>query len=400
MLNNGQPDSLANLLTVIRCAPYLRHLSSNMGLMITRLGDYFSSVHLETGLALIFALIGIGHLCSQASWHRKLGLGLLGLIVTCIIVASRYNVMDVAVFYLPASWGIVALAGFGFSALQQGALLRGNHQRARHVQVLSIVLILIAAGGGLFFNLDANNLSQERTTDQYGRDLLECAETNAVIITQGDTAVHALWYLQAVENLRPDVMVISLGHATQWHFDQLKRRYHEDNWPENNTVDDVTRYFPELLSALSTNRPISFGVDPGFLVRFGPESFWNSRAVIPNGLLIDACPKDDSLNREKKIERNQLFWQQHQATHSPLRPQADLETKIVHHQYALAMLRCGEFAAYRDHSLEAEELFTRVLEIDTFTLEHEINQAFTGIGAAYPTRDLAGRARAALQSLN
>lgn len=387
-LDIGDPDNLPRFITIIRGAPYLRHLSGDLNLATARLVSYLASLHLESGIAALLAIVGFGSLWTASGWRRKLGAGLLLFLITCIVFACRYNVMDVAVFYLPATWCLIALAGFGVSALQ-----------ARLPRWSLWLLIVVTTGGGLALNLQANNLASEKATWKYGRDLLASAPENGAIITQGDTATHALWYLQAVEKQRPDVLFISLGHLTPWYLDQLRMLDPEIDWPAADLLKYPDRLFPALLQALGEKRIVSFAIDPSPMAQFGPDQWWRTRAVIPDRMLITAFPKDASLNREAIVARNSEFWRAHTYQGAPIRADADLETKLIHLQYGLSLLRCGEFAANREYNAEARELFNQLLRTDSARLEGEVTRAYAGIGRFGTSMNLAGRAKAGLQSL-
>jgi Protein O-mannosyl-transferase TMEM260-like len=387
-LDIGDADNLPNLITVLQGAPYLRHLNGSMFLATSRLTSFLASLHLESGIAILLALVGLGSLWRAARWRRKLGLGLLLLLVTCLVFACRYNVMDVAVFFLPVTWCLIVLAAFGVTALQQ-----------RLPRWSLILLIALSVGSGLAFNLQANNLAGEKTTHQYGRDLLISAPENGVLITQGDTSAHAVWYLQAVEKLRPDVLFISLGHLTPWYFQQLQRQAPEIDWPSPDLLARPDLLFPALLEALGGARTISFAIDPGLMAQYGPDLWWRSRAVIPDRMVITAFKRDSSLNREAIVTRNSEFWSAYNRHGSPVRHEADLETKMVHLQYGLAMLRCGEFAATREYLAAAGELFDQLLKMDTTALEADVTRAYAGIGQNVGATGLRSRAQAGLNSL-
>ncbi len=59
-------------------------------------------------------------------------------------------------------------------------------------------------------------------------DYLESLAPNAILFTQGDNDTYPLWYIQEVENVRPDVRIINLSLlAVDWYIDQLNNRIND-----------------------------------------------------------------------------------------------------------------------------------------------------------------------------
>ncbi|MGH7699810.1 MAG: protein O-mannosyl-transferase family, partial [Gemmatimonadales bacterium] len=59
----------------------------------------------------------------------------------------------------------------------------------------------------------------------WAHDMLQSVEPYGILFTYGDNDTYPLWYAQAVENVRPDIVMINLSLAnTDWHLRQARDR--------------------------------------------------------------------------------------------------------------------------------------------------------------------------------
>ena len=72
-------------------------------------------------------------------------------------------------------------------------------------------------------NYDDHDRSGNYVARDYAHNMLMSLDENAILFTNGDNDTYPLWYLQSVENVRPDVRVVNLSLLnTPWYTEQLK----------------------------------------------------------------------------------------------------------------------------------------------------------------------------------
>jgi len=130
--------------------------------------------------------------------------------------AAPHEVRDRDYFFVLGFWVWGAWAGIGAVAL------------ARRLGVQWTPIGVLAAALPLVLNAPAANrraFPERAIAAAVGRDLLNSAPSNAVLVTAGDNDSFTGWYAQVVEGLRPDVtIVVAPLLGTEWYRAQLARR--------------------------------------------------------------------------------------------------------------------------------------------------------------------------------
>lgn len=117
---------------------------------------------------------------------------------------------------------------------------------------LSAVLFVASPLQMLMKNYEEQDRSGNYVAWDYSYNMLVSCEDDAVLYTNGDNDTFPLWYLQEVENVRPDVRVANLSLLnTDWYISQLK--HHEPKVPISLTDDQIdlmtsSRGFEQVLS--------------------------------------------------------------------------------------------------------------------------------------------------------
>lgn len=147
-----------------------------------------------------------------------------------VLYVNQYNLQPrerdysyVASFYAFAIW-----IGLGVLAMADLLTKKLNGRTAAYVSVatcLVAVPVLLAS---------KEWKGHDRSTKYVARDmaydyLISCPK-NAILFTTADNETYPLWYLQEVENVRPDVRIINTSLFTaDWNIRQMQRRYNESD---------------------------------------------------------------------------------------------------------------------------------------------------------------------------
>ena len=121
-------------------------------------------------------------------------------------------------FYIFAVW-----IGFGVLAIYEQFKHKVNPKSlAFGVSTLAFLAVPVLMG---FQNWDDHDRSNKYTAQSNAKAYLDSCQENAIMFTIGDNDTFPLWYMQEVENYRPDMKLINTSLlATDWYIDQQKRK--------------------------------------------------------------------------------------------------------------------------------------------------------------------------------
>jgi len=153
-------------------------------------------------------------------------------------------------FYAFAIW-----IGIGVLALYELLQKRSKLAMPIVLGVTSIVPILV-----LVENFDDHDRSQRYVARDMGKNYLNSCEKNAILFTYGDNDTFPLWYVQDVENTRPDVRICNVTLLNgDWYIDQMKRKvYSSDPLPISM---DNSKYENEVRNSVFVRDDIKRPVD-------------------------------------------------------------------------------------------------------------------------------------------
>ncbi len=204
-VNWGDPRTLARFLWVVGGGPYRAYvftlppaqvparLSATAWLLLKQFGPW--------GIAL--GLVGLGRL-----WQDDRPFSLLAGAGAALywVYATGYDTSDSYVYLLPAFLLFAVWIGVGI-----GAILVTWHERWALLAGVAGAAWLAITVTAAWMNWSALDLSHDRSAYDWGVAALEEMPEEGLIVTRRDRETFALWYLQYVEQVRPDVIVVDEG---------------------------------------------------------------------------------------------------------------------------------------------------------------------------------------------
>jgi len=237
--------------------------------------------------------------------HRHLGVGLLLMLLGNVVITAGYAIPDIDSYVIPTLVIATMFLGAGVAKLTE------HPSRMKLAYAIALLPLF-----SLVSSWKTNDLSSFRGVESYSRWILENADSGAVIIShQWDYAVSALWYLQTVEGVRPDVLVIDKELLRRtWYLPHLRRtnpeafrgmdgeieafmamleRFERDSdafMRSRGDADIIQTRFIDVLNAIlrvNAHRPLYITPE----MRHGEAGFASGYALMPVGPLFRLVPE-------------------------------------------------------------------------------------------------------------
>lgn len=185
------------------------------------------------GLPLIFILIGLFFLFNAG--HGRLRV--LIVLGTIFLISGPLLVLYLnQPPYEPRERDYVYVASFMalamFAAMGIYSLLKTIYRFSGSSLTVGLFgFLLFLAGPGLLFSVNLND--HDRSERYLARDLavsqLRSCPANSILFTYGDNDTYPLWYVQQIENVRPDVRLVNLGLLhTSWYQGYIRQNQGEN----------------------------------------------------------------------------------------------------------------------------------------------------------------------------
>jgi len=146
--------------------------------------------------------------------------------------------------YVGSYFAFAIWIGLGALALIELAVSQLKKLDPKIVSAGGVSLLMIAAPVNMLVkNYHTHDRSGNFVAWDYSYNLLQSCEQDAILYTNGDNDTFPLWYLQVVDNVRPDVRVVNLSLLnTGWFIKQIRDKYPQVPMPAkitNEYVDNV-----------------------------------------------------------------------------------------------------------------------------------------------------------------
>lgn len=236
--NWGNPETLPAFyyhITGRLFAPLMFHQKPEF--VLERLAAWVQNLPMEFSWFLVMAaavgLVLFWRRCAD----RPLALLLTWIFVADLVFVVNYAIYNGYIYFIPGYVVMGVCAGRGLLGLWHALEPRLEQSRRPAFAALgaacTLAIVPAQAVGHRSVSLRGN-----WTCEDYGRNLLASVPPHGILIENGDnTAAPVILYLQIVQGIRPDVILVrrdllsgiydpySHSWANFWYFDDLKRRY-------------------------------------------------------------------------------------------------------------------------------------------------------------------------------
>jgi len=185
-------------------------------------------------LPLLLGLIGLFFQLARdkrACWLNFLLFFMTGIAIVLYINQTPYQVRERDYSYAGSFYFFCVWIGLGVAGLWSLFEKRLSSPSVR--TAVSCALCLLCFGVPTLMaseNWDDHDRSNRRTAVEMGRNYLDSAGKDGILIAHGDNDTFPLWYAQEVENFRTDVRICNTSLlGTDWHIDQMKWAVNESS---------------------------------------------------------------------------------------------------------------------------------------------------------------------------
>lgn len=338
----GEPNTLLGFLYMITRKEYTADSFQNISFFAWRLWDWFKLISWKEFLVvgLGFGIIGFVNFWKK---NKQLAIFILLLVIFAGPVFAIFS--DTSSEWVEAI-GMERFFIFSYFLFALAIGLGINWFFEKYPRIAALLIILPI--GFFLINFRQVNLRHYYYAEDLGRNILKSLPENTVLFAGSDVPLFELWYLQKVENLRPDVKILPGADPKLVGLpDSTKRRITKEFPDYNLPLEELAKKYPVYTVA---------NVD----IFWGPQT----NNFVPEGLVyryssnLDWSKNFDGLTALKNLKSYQTRGE-YQIKKLPER----YTWEIVYY-YVYAWTSLGQ--AYQKRNLPADAAFCyeKALEID------------------------------------
>ncbi len=281
---SGENTGLARIYHVIAQSLFLKQLKSfNLLQEFGYLGTFLAALGLLYGLC-VYRVETLAMLLAVAS---------LVIIITIIGDAPEENIFLVGEFHTPSYLLVAVWIGMGTMALARAILcLAYTYRNLQYalVVVLAVYFLFALSGERMLNNLRAVNRQRNYVAYDYANNVLKSLQPKAILFTWGDSGAFPLWYLQIVENVRADVILIHVPHlSADWYVESLPQDLFVSEDAHHKYSGDIRPIIEEIVQKNLPTRPLYFDFS-------SVHSLMLPFPLLPNGVTYKVAVTGDRID--------------------------------------------------------------------------------------------------------
>ncbi|KPL19500.1 MAG: hypothetical protein AMJ92_02520 [candidate division Zixibacteria bacterium SM23_81] len=207
----GNPENLRRLWDHVTARQYRRFfLFSSLPDVWNNIRHYVRLLADQFGAPVL--LLSLAGAVLQGARKRGLFVLFILIVVSNVLLAASYDILDIEAYYLP-SYLIFAL----WLGLALALGLRWLLCRYGGIGFRSALVVFLVALTTMPLGVNYSKASQKRMTiaRDYGFNILSSVEPGAILFTSADNETFPVMYLHDVEGIRPDVAIFDLGSTLE-----------------------------------------------------------------------------------------------------------------------------------------------------------------------------------------
>lgn len=199
-----------------------------------------------------------------------------------LFVLQRFYLLPLVLAAPLAAYGLAGVGDWLATQLPRRGATPGRLGRYLVAGVVALASLLVVVT-----SYSTLNVSSDRVTDNYARDILNTLSPHTILFVTYDYADLPVIYAQSVEQVRPDVtIIVSPILAAPWYQQELRQR-RQINVPANVTTLNIVRANPD--------RPVAFVGDPP------DHSLKGLYYLYSSGLVYDLAPEATTIGIQQLV---------------------------------------------------------------------------------------------------